>query len=392
MLKKILILGSGLIGKPIALDLANDQDKKVAIADINKSKLDSINHPDIKKLQVDLRDNNELAALLSDYELVVNAVPGHMGFETLKSCIEAGKDVVDIAFYPEDVFLLSALANEKGVRVICDMGVAPGMSNLLTGYATSKMSHVSKVDIFVGGLPKQRVLPWEYKAVFSPADVIEEYMRPARLVEKGQIVEKPAMTEIELLNFDKVGTLEAFNSDGLRSLLFTVKADNMREKTLRYPGYIEKIKLLAGNGFLNQEKIQVGDQIISPLALTSQLLFNQWKLAPDEIDLTVMRIVVEGQVSERLTRYSFDLYDEFDPLTQIHSMARTTGYAATMAVRLLCSELCKETGIIVPEFLGKNESIVNFMLDGLKVRNVLYKEKIEYLDNGETQFPNRTLF
>jgi saccharopine dehydrogenase-like NADP-dependent oxidoreductase len=391
-MKKILILGVGLVGRPISLDLARDNDKKVAIADLSKERLDSVQNRSILKVQADLSDKKELTALVSEYDLIVNAVPGFMGFETLKTCIEAGKDAVDIAFYPEDAFLLSDIAKKKGVRVIVDMGVAPGMSNLLAGYAASLMEKVEAIGIFVGGLPKKRTLPWEYKAVFSPSDVIEEYTRVARLVENGKIVEKPALTEIELLNFDEVGTLEAFNSDGLRSLLFTLKANRMREKTLRYPGYTNKIKLLAENGFFNKEKIEIGNQQVSPLELTSQLLFKQWKLMPGEADLTVMRIEVEGIAKGKLKKHTFDLYDEFDPLSEIHSMARTTGYAASMAVRLLLSDNYRETGITVAEFLGSNEDIVNFMLNGLKERNVIYKEKIEFPETGKTELRNRSLF
>jgi len=199
------------------------------------------------------------------------------------------------------------------------------------------------------------------------------------LVENGKIVTKPALTEIELLEFDKPGTLEAFNSDGLRSLMFTIKADNMREKTLRYPGYAEKIKLLNDNGFFSNKKVDINGAKVSPLDMTSELLFKQWKLEENEADFTIMRIVVEGTAAGKTMRYTYDLYDEFHPKTGIHSMARTTGYAATMAVRLLAEGLYKETGITVPEYLGKDKKIVQFMLRGLKKRGVVYRTKVEEL-------------
>jgi saccharopine dehydrogenase-like NADP-dependent oxidoreductase len=379
MKTKIIILGAGLVGKPIALDLANDSDFKVTVADINRSKLRAIKQKGIQKIQADLSSSRELRSLVNDFDFIVNAVPGFMGYKCLRNCIEAGKDVVDIAFYPEDVFGLSDLAKVNDVRVISDMGVAPGMSNLLVGAAAENLDHVSNIDIYVGGLPKIRSLPWEYKAVFSPSDIIEEYTRPARLVENGKIVTKAALTEIELLEFDKPGTLEAFNSDGLRSLMFTIKADNMREKTLRYPGYAEKIKLLESIGFFSNKKIDVNGQKLSPLSMTSKLLFEQWKLQENDADFTIMRIVVEGTASGKSMRYTYDLYDEFHPKSGIHSMARTTGYAATMAVRLLVENLHTEAGITVPEFLGKNKKIVQFMLRGLKKRGVVYKTKVEEL-------------
>ncbi len=376
MKKKVIVLGAGLIGKPLAIDLAKDENFDVAVADINWENLESIDNNKLAKRHVDLSDPSELKKVIVDFDLVVNAVPGFMGFKTLKSVIENRKDCVDIAFYPEDVLELKTLAAKKGVRVISDIGVAPGMSNLLSGYAASQLDEVDRIDIFVGGLPKIRTLPWEYKAVFSPTDVIEEYTRPARLVENGKIVVKAPLTEIETLEFDKIGTLEAFNSDGLRSLMFTLKAKNMREKTLRYPGYANKIKLLAENGFFNNEELDINGIYISPLEVTSKILFNKWKLNKGDEDITVMKIVVEGKKSDKKLRYTFDLYDEYDRKTQTHSMARTTAYTAAMAVRLMASNLYRGKGLQLPEHLGNQKEIVDFMLNGLAERNVIYKQKV----------------
>jgi len=378
-MKKVIVLGAGLIGKPLAHDLANEPDFEVSIADISWPKLESIDHPQISKHHTDLGQKLELQKVIKEFDFVVNAMPGFMGYETLQSIIEAGKDCVDIAFYPEDVLKLKALADQKGVRVISDIGVAPGMSNLLSGYAVSQLDEVDTIDIFVGGLPKVRTLPWEYKAVFSPSDVIEEYTRPARLVENGKIVVKEPLTEIETLDFDRVGTLEAFNSDGLRSLMFTLKAKNMREKTLRYPGYANKIKLLADNGFFSNKKIDLHGTQVAPLDMTSKILFDQWKLHPGEEDITVMKIVVEGTGNKKSMRYTFDLYDEYDAQSQTHSMARTTAYTASMAVRLLNAPFYTGKGLQLPEELGRNEEIVHFMLEGLAERNVIYKKNITIL-------------
>ncbi len=376
MSKKIIVLGAGLVGLPMAYDLAQDSEFEVSVADIDSSKLSSIKKSNIKTIVADLKDSDTLKKLLVPFDIVVNAVPGFMGFECLKNCIEAEKDIVDIAFYPEDVFELSDLAKSKNVCVICDMGVAPGMSNLLTGYAASKLDRVTTANIYVGGLPKLRTKPWEYKAVFSPSDVIEEYTRPARIVRNSKIVTVDPLTEIELLEFNKVGTLEAFNSDGLRSLLFTIKADNMSEKTLRYPGYAEKIKLLSENGFFKEDKIEVKGRMVSPLELTSKLLFDTWKLKANEEDMTIMRIVVDGIKDGANTCYTFDLYDEYCNNTGVHSMARTTGYTATTAVRLLAERVYYQVGINLGEMLGKDEKVVEFMLEGLKNRGINYKTKI----------------
>jgi len=238
-MKKILVLGCGLVGGPIALDLAKDNDLKVSVADINKNALDRLNDERVKKIQANL-----------------------------------------------------------------------------------------------------------------------------------------PLTEIEHLEFDGIGTLEAFNSDGLRSLLFTIRAKNMKEKTLRYPGYANKVKLLADNGFFEKEKIDINGQKVSPLEVTARLLFRQWKLEKEEADITVMRIIVEGEKDGKNIRYQYDLHDEYDPASGIHSMARTTGYSAAMAVRLMAEGHFRETGITVPEMLGKNENHVLFILEGLKDRNIIYREKV----------------
>lgn len=377
MKTKVIVLGAGLIGKPLAIDLASDKNFEVTVADRDGNRLEGIEQQHILKKHADLGDIPELKKLVSNYDLVVNATPGFMGFNTLKSVVEAGKNCIDIAFYPENAMDLDELCRKNNVMVISDIGVAPGMSNLLSGYAAAQLEEVDQVDIFVGGLPKVRKLPWEYKAVFSPTDVIEEYTRPARLIENGEVVVKPPLTEIETLNFDRVGTLEAFNSDGLRSLLYTIKAKKMREKTLRYPGYANKIKLLAENGFFDNEKIDFNGNKVSPLEMTSKLLFEQWKQQEGDEDITVMRIMVEGKKAQKNMRYTFDLYDEYDQTTKTHSMARTTAYTASVAARMLNSKVFYQTGLYVPEVLGKHDKVVDFMLSGLAERHVVYEKKIE---------------
>jgi saccharopine dehydrogenase-like NADP-dependent oxidoreductase len=151
----------------------------------------------------------------------------------------------------------------------------------------------------------------------------------------------------------------------------------MYEKTLRYPGYAEKIKFLNENGFFDTKKQDINGKKISPMELTSKLLFKQWKLKDNEVDLTVMRIIVEGELNGGMKRFTYELYDELDQISGIHSMARTTGYTASAALRMLNTGLYTETGVCFPETLGSNHKIVDFMLNELKKRNIIYKEKIE---------------
>ena len=360
---KVIVLGGGLVGGPMSFDLAKDRDKEVTVADINAEVLQKFSsNGTIKTIEADLGNTNKLRELIQPYDLVLSAVPGFMGFKTLQTIIEAGKNVIDIAFFPEDLFALDKLAKEKEVIAISDIGVAPGMSNVLIGYAASQLTTVEKAITYVGGLPKLREWPFEYKAGFSPVDVIEEYTRPARYIKNGKEVTMPALSEPELMNFEGIGTLEAFNSDGLRSLAKTIKGEYMIEKTLRYPGHIEIMRILRETGFFDAKPINVDGHQIKPIDFTSKLLFPKWKLKEGEADITIMKVIVEGKVDAKTKRFEYDLYDEYDAASGVHSMARTTGYTATMALRMLASGLYQQKGVSAPELLVEIKLVLNLYL------------------------------
>jgi saccharopine dehydrogenase-like NADP-dependent oxidoreductase len=379
---KIIILGAGLVGSPMALDLAADPDFRVTVADRDAQALKKLiarqrTGQALEVVTTDLGDPGGVYSLVAGFDMVINAMPGFMGFQTLKAVIEAGKNVVDIAFFIEDPFALDELAKKKNVTAIMDMGVAPGMCNVLIGHANHLLDETENVLYMVGGLPVEREWPWEYKAVFSPIDVIEEYLRPSRFVENGRMIVKPALSDPELIDFPGIGMLEAFNTDGLRSLANTISCPNMKEKTLRYPGHIEKMRILRETGFFNNQEIEVKGVKVRPLDLTTKLLFPMWKLEEGEADLTVMKVVVEGKKEGKKVRYAWDLLDRYDPVTGIHSMARTTGYAATMALRMVANGLYTRKGISVPEFIGRQPECVEFLLAGLRERGVIYVSRSE---------------
>ncbi|MDO9257626.1 MAG: saccharopine dehydrogenase C-terminal domain-containing protein [Bacteroidales bacterium] len=377
---KVIVLGAGLVGGPMALDLARNGEFEVTSADRSAEALARLSGVvGITTVQMDLDNAEALKSLVQQHDLVISAVPGFMGFRTMERIIECGKNAVDIAFFPEDMFLLDAKAKDMNVTAICDIGVAPGMSNVLIGYGASMLDTLEKGITYVGGLPVVRTWPFEYKAVFSPIDVIEEYTRPARYIDGGRLVVREALSDPEMIDFPNIGTLEAFNSDGLRTLATTVKGDYLIEKTLRYKGHIEKMAVLRDTGFFDKEPILINGVMISPLEFTARLLFPKWKLQKGEEDLTIMRIITEGLKDGVRQRYTWDLYDRLDTVTGVHSMARTTGYTATTVARLLSKGLYTHKGISAPEFLGKDASIVKFLLDGLKERGVVYTETHEIL-------------
>ncbi len=374
---KIIVLGAGLVGRAMALDLAPEKDFAVSAADRDENRLNDLAVRGLKTVQSDLSRAQDLKNIIREQDLVLNALPGWLGFQTLRACLEAGKDVVDIAFFPEDPFELDSLAREKGVAAVVDAGVAPGLSNLLAAHGLSRLDRGQALSIYVGGLPRVRKLPFEYKAVFSPLDVIEEYVRPARLKEGGRVVVRPALSDPEFVEFEDLGTLEAFNTDGLRTLLRTLDFPEMKEKTLRYPGHREKMLMLREAGFFDSRPVEIGGQQVRPVEFTARILFSRLQLEPGDEDLTVLRVVVEGDKNGRPHRLTFELLDRFDRESRIHSMARTTGYTATMLARALALGLIKRKGIIAPEMLGFEPEVFSFVREGLEKRGILIKETIQ---------------
>jgi lysine 6-dehydrogenase len=372
-MKKVVVLGAGLVGKVMAIDLQAAFD--VTSVDYNSDTLKEVASHGVKTIQADLKDHQALKKLVADYDLVVGAVPGFMGFETARAVIEAGKNMVDISFFPEDPFLLDDLAKKHNVTIVTDCGVAPGMGNIILGYHNSRME-VQDYECLVGGLPITREWPFEYKAVFSPIDVIEEYTRPARYVSNGALVVKEALSDTELINFPEVGTLESWNSDGLRSLIKTMPGiPNMIEKTLRYPGCVEYLKVLRESGFFSYDALDINGAKVRPIDVTAKLLFPKWKLKPGEREFTVMRIRIAGLEAGAPKSYEYSLLDYTDPRTGTLSMARTTGFTCTAAAHLVANGEFSRPGICPPEYLGERSEHFSFIVDYLEKRNVKYEIK-----------------
>lgn len=368
-MKKIAVLGAGMVGRAIAADLAKDY--SVVSVDLDTEALSRVRQQyGLQTRQADLSDPKQVIRIVEGFDLAIGAVPGFLGYAVLEAIIEAGVNAVDISFFDRDPFELDELARTRGVTAVMDVGVAPGMDNVLLGYHLAR-ERVKRFECLVGGLPRERRWPYAYKAPFSPIDVLEEYTRPARIVKGGQVVTKPALSEIERLDFDGIGTLEAFNSDGLRTLIKTCSAvPDMIERTLRYPGHAELMLVLRETGFFSKEPVDVRGQMIRPLDLTSRLLFPMWKLGETEEEFTVMRVIVECD-SRKIT---YDMLDRYDPETRTSSMARTTGYTATGAARLVIEGEYRHAGISPPEFLGRKEEHVQFLLQHLAERNIHYRK------------------
>ena len=369
-MSEIVVLGGGLVGRVMARDLAREPDFHVTVADRDEAVRARLRAEGLFAVPLDLADDAAVREAIEDADVVVGAAPGHLGFRLLRLVIEAGKPYADIAFMPEDFLELDALAKARGVTAVVDCGVAPGLSNLLCGRAEHEFDHVETMLILVGGLPKRRLWPFEYRVVFSGVDVIEEYLRPARWVEHGALVTKPALTDVEPVELPLVGTVEAFNTDGLRSLALTLHAPFMKEKTLRWPGHVEKMRMLRETGFLSLAPMEVGGTKVRPYDVTTKLLFDAWRLPEGEADLTVMRVEATGVKDGAPTTWTWDLYDEADPATGFHSMARTTGFPCAIVARMLARGELARPGVNPPELLAGDDRFFDRMMEELRARGV----------------------
>ena len=385
-----VVLGTGMVGSVIAADLARTRGWRVRAFDASREALDrcidrcerhGARPSAIETSEADLADTDVVAELVEPADIVIGAMPGRFGLATLETVIKAGRDYCDISFMPENPLDLHDFARRKGVTAVYDMGVAPGMCHLLSGLACRTLDDVERIEILVAGLPRHRHWPFEYKAGFSPSDVIEEYIRPSRVVENGRVVVKEALSEPELVDFEGLGTLEAFNTDGLRSLVDTLDVPNMVEKTMRYPGHIELMRVFRETGFFSEEEIELKDGTkVRPLDVTESLLFPKWTFEDMEPDVTVMRVTAEGVHGRVPTRMTWNLVDHLDPETGFTSMSRTTAFPAAVMARMIADGSFRRRGLFAPEQLAGHKGLVERMFKELKARGVRYDATVESMD------------
>ncbi len=367
----IHVLGGGAVGSLIADSLLT-QGNRVRLLDASKEILASNRdrNPGLKTAIFDGTEREAFVPALKDCDLAINALPGWLGHQSLKLIIESGVDCVDIAFTPEDPRSLDPLARDRGATVVVDAGVAPGLSNLLAARLLTDpgVDSIGRLDIYVGGLPVRRTPPWEYAAPFSISDIIEEYTRPARIKKAGKVVQVPALTGRRPLEVEGVGTLEAFLTDGLRTLLDLPVAD-MAEYTLRYPGHAAKAELLRDAGFFSTMPIKSGNEKIRPLDLTLELLKEQWRLHPGEPEFTHLRVTATDKEGQSRGWVLHDVGQE-----GWSSMARTTGLTAVAFAELILEGVIDTPGVHPPETFGNEYRLVEEILGKLARSNVFLTE------------------
>lgn len=329
-MKKALVLGAGRVGALIATDLSQDMEVVVSDIDIRATRLSELQTVTVDICDLSNTENVKRLIETHNPDVVVGAMPSVLGYQTLETVIKCHKNYVDISFMPEDPkLILFSLAAFVNVTAIVDCGVMPGLGNMIAGHAYKTMKSLTHLDIFVGGVPRFPEPPYFYKAPFAPTDVMEEYTRPARLIENGKIVTYPALSNVEDLWIGD-RKLETFNTDGLRTLL-TLPVPNMREKTIRWPGHAAMMQ-----------------EMITEPYFKPSTLYEAWKYNEGEQDITFMNVTATGDDGS----ITWKLIDV--PTDGNSSMARTTAFPCAVVARMLANGRIKEYGVHGPEVLGRD--------------------------------------
>lgn len=369
-MSKIVVLGCGAVGRHMAIDLCKDPSYEVISVDVNREALEKLASEYPVQIRVeDLSTAEGVTRAIEDADIVIGSVPYSIGYSMLETVIRAGKNIVDISYFMEDPFGLDDLAKANGVTVVVDCGVVPGMGNIILGDHARKMK-VKRYECYVGGVPKSRSAPLGYKSPFPVLEVLEEYAENGTMLENGKVVVRPMLDETMMIDLDKVGTMACLNSDGLRTLIHTMDIPDMFEKTLRYPNHVDQMRIFRDTGLFNTTPIQVKGLTVRPIDVTASLLSPLWKYEPGEADVTVMRLVISGEEDGKPATYTYDMYDEYDPVTGALSMARTTGYTCNAVTRLVLDGTYSHKGISPPEFVGREEGCWKSVEQYLKDRGV----------------------
>jgi saccharopine dehydrogenase-like NADP-dependent oxidoreductase len=377
---KVLIVGCGNIGSVAAEDLVKSMSSiQVVVADKSKTRAkevtEKIGKSNVSCIELDATDHGKLVHAMRDFNLVMGFLPGKLGYQLTEACIDAGKDLVDVSFMAENPLTLTDNAAKAKATIVPDCGLAPGISNVLVGHAAAELDKVQAVHIMVGGLPQKPIPPLDYVVTWSPENLIDEYMRKAKIVKEGQIAEVEALSGLEEMQFPGLGKLEAFYTDGLRTLPQTITgAYDMWEKTLRYPGHAEKIRLLRTLGFFDEKQIDVDGLPVSPRKVTVKLLGQKLR-KPEVKDVVALKVEVSGVKNGKQTSHVYHLLDYYDEKSGVTAMARTTAYSASTVAQLILKKALKEKGVVTPERIGMDNKLFKSFLESLEKHGIEVTEE-----------------
>lgn len=378
---KVVVLGAGLMGKEIARDLvASEQVGKVFLADVSVDPANefvaTLNTNKVEVVQLDADCDDDLRKVISKGNVVINALFYTFNERVARAAIDAKVHSVDLGGHiggiTEKIFALNADAVKNGVTVIPDLGVAPGMINILTGYGASKLDKVESIKLFVGGIPTEPKLPLNYRQVFSLDGVFDHYTEPSKVISKGVLSEVESLTGIEPIYFDEFGVLEAFYTSGGTSTLHHTfpNVKTLEYKTIRYKGHAEKFKLFADLGFLDKTNtVTAGGNVVSVREVTREVLKKELELGK-EADAVLLRVIISGERSEEQMTYEYEMVVRKDLKKNVTAMARATANTISIVAQMIGKGLIHEHGVFAPETVVPGREFIEEMAK----RDVVIKE------------------
>ncbi|MBP2078726.1 saccharopine dehydrogenase family protein [Oceanobacillus polygoni] len=370
---KIGVLGSGLMGKEAVRDLVLSPGvTNVGLADIDieraKQVCNQLNSKKLKAYQVNAGNREELAAFIRQFDVVINALFYSFNEIVAKTAIEVGVSAVDlgghIGHMTDKVLQMADDAKTAQVTLIPDLGVAPGMINILSGYGASKLDQVKSIKLYVGGIPVKPDPPIEYNHVFSMEGVFDHYTDPSLIIRKGVKQEIPSLTEIEPIYFERFGPLEAFHTSGGTSTLSLSFPDieTLEYKTIRYPGHAEKFKLLVDLNLTKLDyEVEVNGQMIRPRDVFLKVLDPIVELGEKD-DAVLLRVIVSGDKDGAEAAYAYEMTTYKDRKTNITAMARATANTISIVAQMIGDGTITKKGVYPPEQIVPGQKYIEALM------------------------------
>lgn len=356
----IVVLGAGLMGKEAVRDLIqNERVSTVYLADLHTEEAEqfvaTLKTDRVLIKQVDAQDEQALTSLIQQGDIVVNALFYTFNETVARIAIAVGTHYVDLGGHiggaTKKVLAMHEEAVAQGVTVVPDLGVAPGMMNILAGYGAEQLDEISSIRIFVGGVPAHPKPPLQYAVVFSLDGVFDHYTEPSTIIRNGRLQTLPSLSEVEEVRFEQLGSFEAFHTSGGTSTLPETFAqiDTLEYKTVRYHGHAEKFQLLIDLGLLNKEcMVEIDQQNIAVRDVMRQH-FSDLLALGDEEDLVLLKVLVSGQKNERTQTYTYECIAKKDVERQITAMARVTASTISIVAQMIGEGAIQKKGAWPPE-------------------------------------------
>lgn len=354
---QILVLGGGLQGSACAHDLLRQEDvERVTVADIAPGDRAGFLQPDprLETLALDFEDAEAVAAVMREHEVVLSAAPYYLNGDLARLAVESECHYSDLGGNTEIVFRqleLDEAARAAGVTLVPDVGLAPGMVDVLAAEGIRRLDEAERVAMYVGGLPQHPEPPLDYQVVYSLKGALDYYTTPSWILRDGKRKQVEALSEVESVAFDHLGELEAFHTAGGASTLpwrYEGRVDRLEYKTLRYPGHAEIMRAIRDLGLLSQEPVRVDGTEVVPrdvfVACAAPRLTK-----PDEPDLVALRVVAEGRREGRPLRLTWEMVDYEEERTGITAMMRCTGYTLSIVGLMLGRGELEERGVHPPD-------------------------------------------